>query len=223
MLQPALRLYANRAPACLTLVVVLALSASSLPLSAESKDKSPTIYDFSLVDASGKLVPLSTYKGKVMLIVNLAPHSAYRDQVSALNEIQKAYSAQGLVILGIPSEDFGGAEKKGASQSDPDQKSSLQADFPVFAPAKLRGVQTIPLYKFLCDSKLSVGGGDLHWSYTKFIIDRDGKPLARYEVDQDPADLDFHLIIESALAGKLKAKSADKKADEKEKENDDDD
>lgn len=222
MLQPALRLYANRAPACLTLVVVLALSASSLPLSAESKDKSPTIYDFSLVDASGKLVPLSTYKGKVMLIVNLAPHSAYRDQVSALNEIQKAYSAQGLVILGIPSEDFGGTEKKGASQSDPNQKSSLQADFPVFAPAKLRGVQTIPLYKFLCDSKLSVGGGDLHWSYTKFIIDRDGKPLARYEVDQDPADLDFHLIIESALAGKLKAKSADKKADEKEKEDDDD-
>lgn len=222
MLQPALRLYANRAPACLTLVVVLALSASSLPLSAESKDKSPTIYDFSLVDASGKLVPLSTYKGKVMLIVNLAPHSAYRDQVSALNEIQKAYSAQGLVILGIPSEDFGGTEK-GASQSDPDQKSSLQADFPVFAPAKLRGVQAIPLYKFLCDSKLSVGGGDLHWSYTKFIIDRDGKPLARYEVDQDPADLDFHLIIESALAGKLKAKSADKKADEKEKEDDDDD
>lgn len=221
MLQPALRLYANRAPACLTLVVVLALSASSLPLSAESKDKSPTIYDFSLVDASGKLVPLSTYKGKVMLIVNLAPHSAYRDQVSALNEIQKAYSAQGLVILGIPSEDFGGTEK-GTSQLDPDQKSSLQADFPVFAPAKLRGVQAIPLYKFLCDSKLSVGGGDLHWSYTKFILDRDGKPLARYEVDQDPADLDFHLIIESALAGKLKAKSADKKADEKEKEDDDD-
>lgn len=223
MLQPALRLYANRAPACLTLMVALALSASSLPLSAVSKDKNPTIYDFSLVDTSGKLVPLSTYKGKVMLIVNLAAQSAYRDQVSALNDLQKTYSAQGLVILGIPSDDFGGSEKKNVSQSDPNQKSLLQTDFPVFAPAKLRGVQTIPLYKFLCDSKLSVGGGDLHWSYTKFIIDRDGKPLARYEVDEDPADLDFHLIIESALAGKLKPKSADKKADEKGKEDDDDD
>lgn len=67
--------------------------------------------------------------------------------------------------------------------------------------------------------KLSV---DLHWTYTKFIIDRNGKPLARYEVDQDPGDVEFHLIIESALAGKLKVKSADKKVEEKGKDEDDD-
>lgn len=205
----------------LALVLVLAISAWTLPLFAGDKSTPPTIYDFSLVDTTGKVVPLSTYKGKVVLIVNLAPQSTYRDQVAALNELQKTYAAQGLVILGIPSDDFGSPQKKSAPASDPNQ-NSLHADFPVFAPAKLHGVQAIPLYKFLCDSKLSVGGGDLHWSFTKFIIDRDGKPLARYEVGEDPADLDFHLIIETALAGKLKAKPSDKKADDKDKDDDDD-
>jgi len=85
--------------------------------------------------------------------------------------------------------------------------------FPVFAPAKLRGVETIPLYGFLCDPKDSVSGEQIHWNFTKFLVDREGKPLARSEVGEDPADLSFHVTIEAALAGKLKKQKTEKKAD----------
>jgi len=173
--------------------------------------KHQTVYDFSLVDINGKTVPLSTYKGKVLLIVNLASQSTYRDQISALNDLQNTYSAQGLVVIGIPSSDFGAKELTDTSAVRQYYSDKLHVDFPLFAPAKTQGVEAIPLYTFLCDPKSGVPGGQLHWSFTKFIVDREGQPLARYEVSQDPQDPAFQLVVESALTGKLKKQSkADK-------------
>lgn len=173
----------------------------------------PTVYDFSLVDINGKTVPLSNYKGKVLLIVNLASQSSYRDQISALNDLQNTYGEQGLVVIGIPSSDFGGKELKDATAVRRHYLDKLHVAFPLFAPARTRGIETIPLYSFLCDPKAGLPGGELHWSFTKFIIDRKGQPLARYEVGEDPKDANFHLIVESALAGKLK-EQIEKKKDE---------
>ncbi len=85
---------------------------------------------------------------------------------------------------------------------------TAHAEFPVFASAILTGVNEIPLYQFLCDPKQGPGGGDLHWNFTKFLVDREGHPLARYELDVDPADIEFHVTIEDALAGKLKKQTA---------------
>jgi glutathione peroxidase len=161
-----------------------------------------TIYDYSLVDQDGKVVPLSTYKGKLLLIVNLASKSIYSSQIAALNDLQKTYGPKGLQIIGVPSADFGGQELKDAAALRKYYADAAQ--FPVFATASLTGVNRIPLYEFLCDPKDSVPGGDLRWNYTKFLIDRQGHPLARYEVGTDPADIDFHVNIENALAGKLK-------------------
>jgi glutathione peroxidase len=163
-----------------------------------------TVYDFSLVDQDGKVVPLSTYQGKLLLIVNLASQSVYRTQIAALNELEKTYSAQGLVVIGIPSPDFGGEELKDPAAMRKYYADTEHVNFPVFASATITGVNAIPLYQFLCDPKQSVPGGDIRWNYTKFLIDRQGKPLARYEVDLDPADIDFHVTIELALDGKLK-------------------
>lgn len=194
-------------------LVTLALAAivAGKIVAPDEKPSKQTVYDFSLVDINGKTVPLSNYKGKVLLIVNLASQSSYRDQISALNDLQNAYSGQGLVVIGIPSSDFGGKELKDASAVRQYYLDKLHVAFPLFAPARTRGVETIPLYTFLCDAKASLPGGELHWSFTKFIIDRDGKPLARYEVSEDPAEVSFHLTVESALAGKLKL---EKKKDE---------
>ena len=163
----------------------------------------PSIYDFSLVDLDGKVVHLSDYKGKVLLIVNLASQSEYNDQLQALSDLQKSYADRGLVILGIPSRDFGGEELSDTAAVHK-YYTDLHASFSIFAPATLHGVQTIPLYKFLCNPKESVPGGDVHWNFTKFLIGRDGEPIARYEVSQNPADVDFHVLIENALNGKLK-------------------
>lgn len=195
---------------------------SVLPAFAEKPAPTESVYNFSLVDLDGKVVPLSAYKGKVLLIVNLASQSTYRDQIAALNELQKTYASQGLVVLGIPSSDFGGEELKNVADVRQFYQQKLHVDFPVFAPAKLRGVHSIPLYNFLCDPKQSVPGGDIHWNFTKFLIDREGEPLARYEVASDPADVDFHVVIESALHGKLHKQNASKEQGETPAGDDDD-
>ena len=175
---------------------------------AQKPTDKQTVYDFSLVDQSGKVVPLSNYKGKVLLIVNLASQSTYSTQIAALNNLQKTYGAKGLVVLGIPSADFGGEELKDPVALHKYYADTAHADFPVFASATLKGINAIPLYQFLCDPKQSVPGGDIHWNYTKFLIDRTGKPQARYEVDVDPDDIDFRVAIESALAGKFNKESS---------------
>ncbi|HMG84217.1 MAG TPA: glutathione peroxidase [Terracidiphilus sp.] len=201
------------------LMIVLACAQRALPDEQATKQ---TVYDFSLIDVNGKTVPLSTYKGKVLLIVNLASQSTYRDQIAALNDLEKSYAAEGLVVLGIPSSDFGGKELKDAAALRGYYNNTAHVSFPLFTPAKLHGVDAIPLYIFLCDPKASVPGGELHWNFTKFIIDREGKPLARYEVSEDPADLSFRVTIELALAGKLKkqvAKEKDQSADEENETN----
>jgi glutathione peroxidase len=187
------------------LIIVFTCALHAFPKEEAQKQ---TVYDFSLVDINGKTVPLSTYKGKILLIVNLASQSTYRDQIAALNDLEKNYAAEGLVVIGIPSSDFGGKELTDITALREYYTNTVHVAFPLFAPAKLHGVNTIPLFAFLCDPKASVPGGDLHWNFTKFIIDREGKPLARFEVSEDPADVSFRVTIERALAGKLKRQVA---------------
>jgi len=172
------------------LIIVLTCALHAFPKEEAQKQ---TVYDFSLVDINGKTVPLSTYKGKILLIVNLASQSTYRDQIAALNDLEKNYAAEGLVVIGIPSSDFGGKELTDITALREYYTNTVHVAFPLFAPAKLHGVNTIPLFAFLCDPKASVPGGDLHWNFTKFIIDREGKPLARFEVSEDPADVSFRV------------------------------
>lgn len=194
----------------------------SCALADEPKSKQ-TVYDFSLVDLDGKAVPLSNYKGKLLLLVNLASESVFHDQVAALNELQKTYASDGLVVLGVPSADFGSQELKDAAALHKYYTETEHLAFPVFALATLHGPNEIPLYQFLCDPKESVPGGDVHWNFTKFLIDRQGKPLARYEAGDDPADLDFHVTIEKALAGKLEKKKSGSKGEPSTGDDDDDD
>ncbi|HUB53138.1 MAG TPA: glutathione peroxidase [Terracidiphilus sp.] len=180
------------------------------------------MYDFSLVDQDGKVVSLSTYKGKLLLIVNLASQSIYSNQIAALNELQKTYGSQGLQVIGIPSPDFGGEELKDPTAMRKYYSDTAHAEFPVFASATLSGVNEIPLYQFLCDPKQSLSGGEIRWNFTKFLIDREGHPLARYELEVDPADIEFHVNIEEALAGKLKKQTAKDKTESASDDDDDD-
>jgi glutathione peroxidase len=182
-----------------------------------------TIYDYSLVDLDGKETPLASFKGKLLLIVNVASQSIYHDQIDALNELQKTYGDQGLVVLGIPSGDFGSGELKDPAALRKYYRETAHVTFPVFASASLRGASKIPLYRFLTDPKQSLPGGDIHWNFTKFLVDKEGLPLARFEVHEDPADMDFHVTIENALAGKLKKKAEAAKDDKPAGDDSDDD
>src|SRR6266702_4771104 len=170
-----------------TFVLMLGL----LPFSHCAPVKQQTVYDFSLVGLDGKEVALSSYKGKVLLIVNLASKSIYKDQIAALKELQKTYSDKSLVILGIPSNDFGTGEPGDGAAIKTFYVTNEQVSFPVFAKSSLRGKDEIPLYHFLTDEKNGVPGGDVHWSYTKFIVDKQGSVVARFEAGTDPKDPDF--------------------------------
>ena len=208
-------------PRLIGFLLTIVFASASQAFSGEQAPKQ-TVYDFSLIDANGKTVSLSNYKGKILLIVNLASQSTFHDQIAALNDLEKSYAAEGLVVLGIPSSDFGGKELKDDAALREYYNKTAHISFPLFAPAKLHGVEMIPLYNFLCDPKASVPGGELHWNFTKFIIDREGKPLARYEVGVDPADVSFRVTIELALAGKLKKQVATEKDQTADEENETD-
>jgi len=213
---------------CGYLALLLSLFSAWGPVLADApKKEAPkpkaTVYDYSLVDLDGKEIQLSTFKGKLLLIVNLASQSIYSDQIDALNELQKTYADKGLVVIGIPSSDFGGQELNDEAALRKYYRETAHATFPIFARASLHGKDEIPLYLFLTNPKQSVPGGNIHWNYTKFLIDREGRPLARFEVDQDPGDVEFHVTVEKALAGKLKKKERQGGEDKADADDDDDD
>jgi len=167
-----------------------------------------SLYDYSLVSLDGNVVPLSGYKGKVVLIVNLASKSIYNRQIAALNELQKTYADKGLIVVGIPSTDFGAEELTDNAAIQKYYQESAHAGFKVFSKACLRGKDAIPLVRFLTDPKDGVTGGDIHWNFTKFLVDREGTPLVRFESDSEPFDAEFRLKVEQVLDGTYKKKDA---------------
>jgi glutathione peroxidase len=184
--------------------VIFSAIAATLSNSAPVVHK--TVYDYSLVSLDGKVVSLSTYKGKVLLIVNLASQSIYKTQISALEDLQKSYADKGLIVIGIPSSDFGAQELPDNTAIQHFYLDAQHVTFPVFSKASLRGNESIPLVHMLTDAKTGAGGGDIHWNFTKFLVDREGQPVLRFEADSDPADPEFRVKLEQVLNGTFKKK-----------------
>jgi len=163
-----------------------------------------TIYDYFLVGLDGKEVSLAAYKGKVLLIVNLASQSIFHEQNATLDELQKTYKDQGLVVLGVPSNDFGAQEPGTEADIQKLYEKDSHLGFPVFARVSVRGKDQAALFSFLTADKKSPTGGDVHWSYTKFVVDRSGRVVARFEPHVLPTAPEVRVTIEDVLAGKFK-------------------
>jgi len=182
-------------------------------LAAEKQAK--TVYDYALVGLDGKEVALSAYKGKVLVIVNLASQSIFHEQNAMLDEIQTTYKDQGLVVVGVPSNDFGGQEPGKDADVQKVYSKDLHLSFPVYARVSVRGKDQAALYAFLTGDKKAPTGGDVHWSYTKFVVDRTGKVVARFEPHILPNAPEVRVTLEDVLAGKFKppARKEDEKKD----------
>jgi len=205
-------------------IVLGILLCSQLALAATTPPpKHKSLYDYSLVGFDGKEIALSGYKGKVVLIVNLASKSIYSNQIAALEELQKTYADKGLILIGIPSSDFGNEELPDNSAIQKYYKETAHISFPVVSKACVRGKDAIPLVHFLTDPKEGTAGGDIHWNFTKFLIDREGKPVLRFEADSDPADPEFRVKLEQVLNGTYKKKEGGGKEDNAPSGDDDDD
>jgi glutathione peroxidase len=217
ILSEAIMTSGRKAMLCILFSFVLAAASHGAPTAHK------TIYDYSLVGLDGKETSLSTYKGKVVLIVNLASKSIYKNQLASLEELQKTYADKGLVVLGIPSGDFGAEELPDNPAIQHFYVDGEHVTFPVFSKASLRGKDVIPLVQLLTDPKDGAGGGDIHWNFTKFVVDRQGKPVLRFEVDSDPMDPEFRVKIEQVLDGSFKKKDAAPKESAPAAAGDDDD
>jgi len=193
-------------------LALTAAAAHSIPAESEKK----TVYDYSLVAFDGKEVPLSKFKGKVLLVVNLASQSIFKDQLAQLDELQKTYKDKGLVVLGVPSNDFGAQEPGTDADVQKTYGNIFHLSFPVFARTSVRGKDQAALFGFLTSDKKGGTGGDVRWSYTKFVVDRGGKVVARFEPDVPPNSPELGATIEEVLAGRFKPPA--KKGDEEKKQ-----
>ena len=174
------------------LVAVLACTA----LGAQAK----TIYDFTMKSIDGDPVSLKSYKGKVVLLVNVASKCGYTPQYTALEALYEKYKDRGLVIVGIPANNFGQQEPGTDAEIKTFCSMKYNVTFPMMSKVSVLGEDKTPLYVFLTDKSVNPQiGGEIKWNFTKFVFDRNGKPVARFEPKVTPDSPEVTAAIESAL------------------------
>ncbi|XP_015085533.1 probable phospholipid hydroperoxide glutathione peroxidase [Solanum pennellii] len=150
-----------------------------------------TIYDFTVKDIDGKDVPLSTFKGKVLLIVNVASRCGLTtSNYTELSSVYEKYKNQGLEILAFPCNQFGAQEPGSNPEIKQFACTRFKAEFPIFDKVDVNGPNTAPVYQFL---KSSAGGflGDLvKWNFEKFLVDKNGKVVERYPPTTSPLQIE---------------------------------
>ena len=163
-----------------------------------------SVLDFTVKDIDGKETKLAEkYKGKVLVIVNTASLCGYTKQYTGLEEIYKKYHDQGFEVLAFPSNDFGNQEPGTNADIKTFCSTEYPVTFPLFSKVPVKGDQKEPLYAYLTDTtKNPATGGDIKWNFTKFLVGRDGKIIARYESKVKPTDAEMTEAVEKALAEK---------------------
>jgi glutathione peroxidase len=189
---------------------------------AKKSKPEKTAYDYVLPGADGKNVPLTNFKGKFLLIVNLARKSGYNAQLAALEKDYETYKDKGLVVIGVPSNDFGAAEP-GTDKEIQKAYADAKVTFPVMAVSKLAGDDVIPFYLYLTKSKDAPAAGPVHWNYTKFFVNKEGKVIARLGQDVTPDSPEMISTIEQILDGRFKPKKGGKEGPPSDGGGDDDD
>jgi glutathione peroxidase len=148
-----------------------------------------SIYDFTARSLAGADVVLKQYEGKVLLIVNTASACGFTPQYSGLEALQKAYGSRGFAVLGFPCNQFGRQEPGDAAQIEKFCSSNYAVSFPMFDKIDVNGDNAHPLYKFLRNEKSGLLGNSIKWNFTKFLIDRSGKVVARHAPTTTPEAL----------------------------------
>ena len=153
-----------------------------------------TIYNFSANSLQGKNVQLDQYKGKVVLVVNTASKCGFTPQYAGLEKLYEAYKDRGLVILGFPCNQFGNQEPGTAKEIEEGCLVNYGVSFPMFVKIEVNGENAHPVYKYLKKELPGVLGGRIKWNFTKFLIDRDGKPIKRFAPITKPEKIEGDIL-----------------------------
>ena len=156
------------------------------------------IYDFSARDIDGNERSLAEWKGKVVLVVNVASKCGFTPQFAGLEQLWKDYSARGLVVIGFPSNEFGGQDPGTNDEISSFCQLNYGVSFPMMAKIKVNGDDAHPLWKWLKSEKSGILGTErIKWNFTKFLVGRDGAVIKRYAPLDTPEKL--RADIEAAL------------------------
>lgn len=189
------------------IVGLAAVSATALSIgiffSKRSADATPTastIYEFKMKDINGKEVDLAKFKGKVLLVVNVASYCGNTPQYAGLEKLFKTYGEKGFSVLGFPANEFGAQEPGTDSEIKEFCTSKYNVTFPMFSKIVVKGDAIHPLYQWLVES--TENKKDIDWNFAKFVVGRDGKVIKRFAARVKPDDPDVVKTIEDALAVK---------------------
>jgi glutathione peroxidase len=184
------------------LLLVVAI-ASVFTGSSHADDKAPAALNFKMQSLGGKEVDLAQYKGKVVLMVNTASECGLTPQYTQLQLLHDKYAKQGLAVLGFPCNQFGKQEPGTAAEIQEFCTANYGVKFDMFAKVDVNGEEACPLYKHLTslDTKPK-GAGKVSWNFEKFLLDRQGNVVARFEPQTSPDAPEVIKAIQSELAKK---------------------
>ena len=167
------------------------------PAFAQMQMSRPTAFVFSFTALDGGSIRLAEHAGKPILIVNTASQCGYTPQYAGLQELWKRYRERGLMIVGVPSNDFGGQEPGGAAEIMKTAHQEYGVDFPLAAKAEVRGPSTHPFYRW---AALQRPGEAPQWNFHKYLVGRDGQIAASFSSRVAPTDPRVIAAIERELA-----------------------
>jgi glutathione peroxidase len=157
------------------------------------------LYTFTLPNIDGKPLPLADFKGKVILMVNVASQCGYTPQYSALEAVYLKYKDQGFVILGFPANNFGQQEPGTNEEIKTFCSRKYSVTFPLYSKISVKGADQAPLYQYLTKDADPSHTGDIKWNFTKFLVDRNGNVVQRFEPAVTPDSPDVTSAIEKLL------------------------
>ena len=162
-----------------------------------------SIYDIPVTAIDGTATTLAPYRGQVMLVVNVASKCGFTGQYAGLEKLYQTYKDRGLVIVGIPANNFAQQEPGTNDEIKKFCHNRYNVSFPMMAKVSVVGEDKTPLYVFLTDKSVNPQiGGEIKWNFTKFLFDRNGKPVERFESAVTPDSPQVTAAIESALDNK---------------------
>ena len=147
------------------------------------------IYDFAAKSLAGQDVPLKRFEGQVLLIVNTASACGFTPQYHGLEALHQAFAPRGFSVLGFPCNQFGGQEPGNAAEIAKFCESNYAISFPMFAKVDVNGSNADPLFGYLKNAKSGLLGSSIKWNFTKFLVDRSGKVVARHAPTARPEGL----------------------------------
>ena len=175
------------------------LLAGSEPQAGGEEPTSPAVIDHTVTTLEGDSLDLSTFRGRPLLIVNTASKCGYTPQYAGLQRLHERYVARGLVILGFPSNDFGGQEPGTAVEIGEFCRKNYGVSFQIMAKVHAKGPDIAPIYRTLTEQTAEEIRGEIKWNFTKFLVDADGHVVARFGSSVEPEDPALTAAIEKLL------------------------